>query len=1231
MKHQVIFSTIFFLLCWFTASAQQEGQALPAAKLYLPNVMPKSPEAAGIARYGNYEVNMFSGLPNISIPLYDIKVGGLTVPISISYHAGGIKVSDMASWIGLGWSLSASGSVNRRVMGRPDELSGGYLNGGPIIRDVSSFNGSVTGDLDYLANIVKGIVDVEPDIYSYNFPGGGGKFFFKKDNQAVLMPRGNVGVSRTQLTSTQNFDLTDASGNGYKFDVMEMAYAGNGISTNDAASTWWLSKMVSANKQDTISFNYSPRTGSGSTDYTLGETYFIEDDLVNAVNPPIYTFREGFYGTSISWYTTNWQLISEIRFKDGKVVFEQSTDTRQDLAPGVDAPKRLNAIKVYQLDPKINGYRHIRTIKFYHSYFTNPNDQSKRLRLDSFFVTHPGESEGLKYRFDYNTSVSLPNRDSKSKDYWGYFNNASNINRELQSLKTLIPALNIDVAGVGNYTYYKNIGSLDANGRDPSPSHMQAYMLNKISFPTGGYTTFEFETNQYLDGQNNPKFAGGLRVKKIRSFDDNASQVFMKTYKYGAGENGYGRQNFVLSDYYFKNTHYQYYWGLGGGNSETILARKRVRTFFINPTIDLEPYDGAAVVYPFVTEYLGDEISNAGVTIYEFTDRADGLNVLGPYGRSLITSYHMNRGQLAKKLVYKRESNGSLTKVQSTGNIYQAHPEQWNYMVGVVAFKNIVNENQTYSDNYCPPYTYSNAGCYDLLSNYFYNNISIRTSDDKLIATTDTVFNPQNPSKYFHTYKRISYDNTTHWQPTAERTLTNVSDTLLTTRKYVPEYSTGVYPAMTAARIFDRVVEEESILQSSTGSTPIGKTTTSYGSFTGNNYLPTTISQRKGNFTDEIKAFFSNYDARGNVLQMNKASDIYQSYIWDYQMMSPVAEVKNASQADIAFASFEAQGQGNWSYSGAPVTMGSAPTGKRVYHLPSGAITRSGLYAPTTYIVSYWNNVGSPYSIAGTVGGVRIGRTQNGWSYYEHRVQGQSSVSISGSGQVDELRLYPEKAQMTTMTYEPLIGVSSICDVNSKILYYEYDELGRLILIRDQDRNIVKKVCYNYWQQAENCNIYYNTVQSGVYTRNNCSAGSTGNSVTYTVPAGTYVSTISAADANNKAIADVTANGQSYANSVATCNAASILVRGFNAKSSTYIVKFTNNSTRTAYTFYLNPNTFNAYNLGYVPSGTYTVQFYPAGSPVTARFAINTYSQYTSNGVTFYNVPITSQSQASMY
>jgi len=62
----------------------------------------------------------------------------------------------------------------------------------------------------------------------------------------------------------------------------------------------------------------------------------------------------------------------------------------------------------------------------------------------------------------------------------------------------------------------------------------------------------------------------------------------------------------------------------------------------------------------------------------------------------------------------------------------------------------------------------------------------------------------------------------------------------------------------------------------------------------------------------------------------------------------------------------------------------------------------------------------------------------------------------------DDVRIYPSDAQMTTCTYEPLIGMTSQCDVNNKFGYYEYDGLGRLKLIKDQDGNILKTFDYNY-------------------------------------------------------------------------------------------------------------------------------------------------------------------------
>lgn len=71
-------------------------------------------------------------------------------------------------------------------------------------------------------------------------------------------------------------------------------------------------------------------------------------------------------------------------------------------------------------------------------------------------------------------------------------------------------------------------------------------------------------------------------------------------------------------------------------------------------------------------------------------------------------------------------------------------------------------------------------------------------------------------------------------------------------------------------------------------------------------------------------------------------------------------------------------------------------------------------------------------------------------------------VYVGGSGIFDDIRFYPMDAQMTTYTYEPLFGVSSISDINSKPTTYEYDGFGRLILVRDFLGDILKKYNYNY-------------------------------------------------------------------------------------------------------------------------------------------------------------------------
>lgn len=188
-----------------------------------------------------------------------------------------------------------------------------------------------------------------------------------------------------------------------------------------------------------------------------------------------------------------------------------------------------------------------------------------------------------------------------------------------------------------------------------------------------------------------------------------------------------------------------------------------------------------------------------------------------------------------------------------------------------------------------------------------------------------------------------------------------------------------------------------------------------------------------------------------------------KSYLWDYHESYPIAEAINASQPDIAYCSFEADSKGNWSFIGTPSATGGFLTGSKSYPLSSGALSKSGLTSSKKYIISYWLKSGGSLSISGgTQSNAITGKTINGWTCHAVTISGATSVSLSGSGYIDELRLYPAHAQMTTYTYNPLIGMTSQCDARNNITYYDYDGFGRLRRIKDEDGKILKQYDYQY-------------------------------------------------------------------------------------------------------------------------------------------------------------------------
>ncbi|MFN3759526.1 MAG: hypothetical protein ACK4SF_09930 [Algoriphagus aquaeductus] len=96
-------ATLFLALLTVKVMAQLPGDVASQIEKITPKPAQNSPNAAGIQKYGDFNVNLYTGIPDITIPIFEIDAGPIKVPIVLTYHAGGIRYTDRASWAGLEW------------------------------------------------------------------------------------------------------------------------------------------------------------------------------------------------------------------------------------------------------------------------------------------------------------------------------------------------------------------------------------------------------------------------------------------------------------------------------------------------------------------------------------------------------------------------------------------------------------------------------------------------------------------------------------------------------------------------------------------------------------------------------------------------------------------------------------------------------------------------------------------------------------------------------------------------------------------------------------------------------------------------------------------------------------------------------------------------------------------------------------------------------------------------
>lgn len=1029
-------------------------QGLNAQEDLTPDLLPPSPTAASLGEYGEIPVSLYTGIPNITIPLWDIQTRDLSLSINLSYHAGGVKVEEIAPWTGLGWSLNAGGVITRTVRSLPDDLPGGYLNNGPI-----KAAGSIDEQQDhnYLLSIAEGALDTEPDLYYFNFAGRSGKFLFEEDGTIYPIPYEHLKIEKM---SANQFKITDEDGFLFVFGVSlagDEAYevshpSGSNNLNAPYVSSWYLTDIVSPSGAGAIALKYDSQGGHLSQ-LTRNETkYLTSNQNIPCNSPPAPSF------TTVATVLDKAQKLSEIIYPNGKITFLRD-GARADLgSPNLDY--KLNSVVIYD-----RNNQEMRRFDLTYGYFNSSSGDYKKKRLKLLSVTEKDISGNAKppYSFSYHDSPALPSRESKQQDHWGYFNGAS-IN---DNLNTLIPTM---VYGG------QNISGAD---RSPDFNKARAGTLKKITYPTGGHTAFEYELNAHAGGN-----AGGLRVRKITSHDgEDQAKDMIRVFKYEDSGVPSGKLVRPLP-VYFRNITYinpDPNSSIPGANVECDYLKLSSAS-----TLPLGTTQGGTVGYTQVSELEGTSGQN-GKTDYEFSFIQD---------MDIYSTMDWHRGKLLRKTAFAKTSTG-YRKVHELINEYDFSGSFF-LERDVTALK--VVPLKVGNDPLITGYV---AGMFD----YWESVTQCRWVI--LEATKERIYNEDGVG-YVETVNEFVYDNYRHGQVTRSTTYNSDGRMTVSKSKFAKDYDPSlplsnnpngpvIQDAIDKHLLSMEIETQQWEGQDINSLSLVGGAVKEFAEVSGASnpvdmiFVPKSVwlletdapvadniftpEENLGTFPQTYATLIPGYstgkdwyqkrveftyNSTGNLVNQSLIHGSPVSYIWGYNQQNIIAKTVNSGWQTHAYTSFEEEDGGGWTYSVNSLNP-QAKTGTSSYNLSGGSISCSNLPAGT-YTLSYWaqgsvsTSTGTPTANSGQ------DTDPNGWTYFEKTfiLNSPGTLTISGSGKIDELRLHPSDAQMTTITYDHQLQINSLTEANHRPALFEYDGFGRLVILRDHQGNIIRRMTYNF-------------------------------------------------------------------------------------------------------------------------------------------------------------------------
>lgn len=934
---------------------------------YAQNYQPQqiaTPEVAGMLKFSDIPVSYYTGVPNITVPVYNREVSGMSIDVSLKYHSNGIKVSEEASTVGLGWLLSAGGQVTTIVKGERDcQLSSSCRDFDPTyIADLIAYTptvddstlinscisaqnclGGVPGnfqsgcpDLDTNGEmpngtLVESMKDTEADLHYFNFLGYSGKFINIEGNWVVL--------------DGQKFKIERLYGGGWKIispDGVTATFSTSEYTTTAGditSETYHLTSLQTATGA-TVSFKYISKSRS-EISVLLSQEYEVECNGCGTCNPIVD--RTG--GIT----HTNQHYLDSIVFNDGYLKF--SYGERSDIIDGL----KLNNIGLYT---KNNAEVWIKNIE--HDYFKSTDidygghvsdtavfkKDIWRLKLNGIY-TSKNALKSEHYKFFYNEN-KLPHKKSYRQDYWGYYNGARN--------ESLLPK----ISGVDCPS---NTGCGD---RTVNHTFSDAWMLNKIIYPTGGERLFQFEGNTYVESSG-----PGLRIRQITDVENEVIKT--KIFEYINPE----LSSPPFGGYYET----QVLEGVAGnGDPCQVSCTKKVLTSnCIAPIImtsagvdvgyeritesnydsNMQLHSKATYTYFNVRLHLGNGYMS-GVPYYQNPLNGTLLKKeISSDGKTILNTYVPEK--LTKNIYWMAVKKlGSTTEC---GEIYggDEYRRLFYYLYPVEVYENVLTSEESTIDGITSKTTYH----YD--DDYTLKPTRIEKEVSHGIDVTDIRYTGSYFKGVGQSYSGFAYVLSLMMEKNMVNTPIEVTN--LRNSKIVSSglntYKTEYWGRIRPDKFYSLEIEAPISIPSQ-----------------GLSYTDLDITTNKIEFNQSEgynqESEFTKFNYNGNLLQMKSRDGVITSYLWDATGTYPMAKVIGATYAQINTPVFEEDA----SYSSSLLYI-------RLKSLVAGAI-------------------------------------------------------------------------ITTYSYKPLIGMSSMTDPNGITTYYEYDAFGRLEFVKDHHGNILKKYDYHY-------------------------------------------------------------------------------------------------------------------------------------------------------------------------